>query len=156
MQITTIGLDIAKNVFQFHGIDAARRLLFGATPAQAKCWRLQSLPRGPSRASTFSIRLETPCCAPCRTQRSTFSGIRRCRSLLAVRQISRPTGCPGQLRVWRDIGCVKRVAGSYRYYLTRLGREPPSPQPAPNPKPPSIPARRPNLCKKCQSQVISD
>jgi len=24
MQITTIGLDIAKNVFQVHGIDAAR------------------------------------------------------------------------------------------------------------------------------------
>ena len=27
MQITTIGLDIAKNVFQVHGIDAAERVL---------------------------------------------------------------------------------------------------------------------------------
>lgn len=27
MQITTIGLDIAKNVFQLHGIDAAGRVL---------------------------------------------------------------------------------------------------------------------------------
>jgi transposase len=27
MQITTIGLDIAKNVFQVHGIDAAERVV---------------------------------------------------------------------------------------------------------------------------------
>ena len=27
MQITTIGLDIAKNVFQVHGIDAAEKLI---------------------------------------------------------------------------------------------------------------------------------
>ncbi len=27
MQITTIGLDIAKNVFQVHGIDAAERIV---------------------------------------------------------------------------------------------------------------------------------
>ena len=27
MQITTIGLDIAKNVFQIHGIDAAERVV---------------------------------------------------------------------------------------------------------------------------------
>ena len=29
MQITTIGLDIAKNVFQVHGIDAAATAAFG-------------------------------------------------------------------------------------------------------------------------------
>jgi transposase len=28
MQITTIGLDIAKNVFQVHGIDAAEKVVF--------------------------------------------------------------------------------------------------------------------------------
>jgi transposase len=27
MQITTIGLDIAKNVFQVHGIDAAEKVI---------------------------------------------------------------------------------------------------------------------------------
>ena len=27
MQVTTIGLDIAKNVFQVHGIDAAEKVL---------------------------------------------------------------------------------------------------------------------------------
>ena len=27
MQITTIGLDIAKNVFQIHGIDAAEKVI---------------------------------------------------------------------------------------------------------------------------------
>jgi DNA-binding Lrp family transcriptional regulator len=27
-----------------------------------------------------------------------------------------------QLRRLRDIGVIKRVAGTYRYYLTRLGR----------------------------------
>ena len=27
MQITTIGLDIAKNVFQVHGIDAAEKVV---------------------------------------------------------------------------------------------------------------------------------
>ena len=29
MQITTIGLDIAKNVFQVHGIDAAEKVRAG-------------------------------------------------------------------------------------------------------------------------------
>ena len=39
MQITTIGLDIAKNVFQVHGIDAAERSSFGSNFGAAKCWR---------------------------------------------------------------------------------------------------------------------
>ena len=35
MQVTTIGLDIAKNVFQVHGIDAAEKLRAAAnTPLQ--------------------------------------------------------------------------------------------------------------------------
>ena len=39
MQITTIGLDIAKNVFQVHGIDArARRSSFGSNFGAAKYW----------------------------------------------------------------------------------------------------------------------
>ena len=29
MQVTTIGLDIAKNVFQVHGIDAAQKVVVG-------------------------------------------------------------------------------------------------------------------------------
>jgi transposase len=39
MQITTIGLDIAKNVFQVHGIDAAEKVVFGSNFGAAKCWR---------------------------------------------------------------------------------------------------------------------
>ena len=30
MQITTIGLDIAENVFQVHGIDAAEKVVSGS------------------------------------------------------------------------------------------------------------------------------
>jgi hypothetical protein len=33
MQIATIGLDIAKNVFQFHGIDAAEKVIVNALGA---------------------------------------------------------------------------------------------------------------------------
>jgi hypothetical protein len=29
MQVTTIGLDIAKNVFQVHGIDSAEKVVVG-------------------------------------------------------------------------------------------------------------------------------
>jgi hypothetical protein len=33
MQVTTIGLDLAKHVFQIHGIDAARRSSSGGNSA---------------------------------------------------------------------------------------------------------------------------
>ena len=37
MQVTTIGLDLAKNVFQVHGIDAAeRRSSSGSNSAAAR------------------------------------------------------------------------------------------------------------------------
>ena len=36
MQITTIGLDIAKNVCQVHGIDAASWL--GSSSGAVRCW----------------------------------------------------------------------------------------------------------------------
>jgi transposase len=51
MQITTIGLDIAKNVFQVHGIDAAEKVVvrkqlrrgqvmkFFAAPPPCLAWR---------------------------------------------------------------------------------------------------------------------
>ena len=43
MQITTIGLDIAKNVFQVHGIDAAEKVVVQqATSAQPGAGVLQS------------------------------------------------------------------------------------------------------------------
>ena len=38
MQITTIGLDIAKNVFPVHGIDAAEKVMVGSNFGAAKCW----------------------------------------------------------------------------------------------------------------------
>jgi hypothetical protein len=42
MQITTIGLDIAKNVFQVHGIDAAEKVVVSeATAAQPGAGILQ-------------------------------------------------------------------------------------------------------------------
>ena len=36
MQITTIGLDIAKNVFQVHGIDATEKVVVGSNFAAAR------------------------------------------------------------------------------------------------------------------------
>ena len=38
MQISTIGLDIAKNVFQVHGIDAAEKVVSGNGSDGARCW----------------------------------------------------------------------------------------------------------------------
>ncbi len=37
MQITTIGLDLAKNVFQIHGVDAAARLWFASRFGGRRC-----------------------------------------------------------------------------------------------------------------------
>ena len=37
MHITTIGLDIAKNVFQVHGIDAPRRSSLESSFAAVRC-----------------------------------------------------------------------------------------------------------------------
>ena len=57
MQITTIGLDIAKNVFQVHGIDASEKVFvrkqlrrsqvlafFKALPPCLAAWRLAPRP----------------------------------------------------------------------------------------------------------------
>ena len=38
MQVTTIGLDIAKNVFQVHGIDAAEKVVVRRQLRRARCW----------------------------------------------------------------------------------------------------------------------
>ena len=38
MQITTIGLDLAKNVFQVHGVDATGRSLFRKRFGGRRCW----------------------------------------------------------------------------------------------------------------------
>jgi hypothetical protein len=38
MQISTIGLDIAKNVFQVHGIDAAEKVVVRKRLRRRKCW----------------------------------------------------------------------------------------------------------------------
>ena len=43
MQITTIGLDIAKNVFQVHGIDAAEKVSSESNFAAARLWRSSRL-----------------------------------------------------------------------------------------------------------------
>jgi hypothetical protein len=38
MQISTIGLDIAKNVFQVHGIDGCEKVVVRKQLGAAKCW----------------------------------------------------------------------------------------------------------------------
>ena len=38
MQITTIGLDIAKNVFQVHGIDAAEKVVVRKQLRRRRVW----------------------------------------------------------------------------------------------------------------------
>jgi hypothetical protein len=50
MQITTIGLDIAKNVFQVHGIDGPRRSSSESSFAAARLSRSSKLWRRASSA----------------------------------------------------------------------------------------------------------
>ena len=45
MQVTTIGLDIAKNVFQVHGIDANEKVVVRSNFGAARCWRFSRLLR---------------------------------------------------------------------------------------------------------------
>jgi hypothetical protein len=62
MQITTIGLDIAKNVFQVHGIDAAEKVVVrkqlrrGQVIAFSGDWRRLDEHRGSSRATQSGAR----------------------------------------------------------------------------------------------------
>jgi hypothetical protein len=53
--------------------------------------------------------------------RVNIAGIRRA-DLLALLDKLSPAQLSRQLRRLRDIGVIKRVAGTYRYYLTRIGR----------------------------------
>jgi len=53
--------------------------------------------------------------------RVNIAGIRRADLLAPLSQIS-PARLSRQLRRLRDIGVIKRVKGTYRYYLTRIGR----------------------------------
>jgi hypothetical protein len=53
--------------------------------------------------------------------RVNIAGIRRADLLALVEQLS-PARLSRQLRRLRDIGVIKRVTGTYRYYLTRMGR----------------------------------
>jgi hypothetical protein len=53
--------------------------------------------------------------------RVNIAGIRRADLLPLLDQLS-PGQLSRQLRRLRDIGVIKRVRGTYRYYLTRIGR----------------------------------
>jgi hypothetical protein len=53
--------------------------------------------------------------------RVNIAGIRRADLLALLDHIS-PPRLSRQLRRLREIGVIKRVAGTYRYYLTRIGR----------------------------------
>jgi hypothetical protein len=53
--------------------------------------------------------------------RVNIAGIRRADLLALLDELS-PARLSRQLRRLRDIGVIKRVAGTYRYYLTRMGR----------------------------------
>ena len=49
------------------------------------------------------------------------AGVRRA-DLLAGLEMFSPTRLSRQLRRFLDIGVIKRVTGTYRYYLTKAGR----------------------------------
>ena len=53
--------------------------------------------------------------------RDSVAGIRRADLRPLVNRLS-PACLSRQLRRLHDIGVIKRVAGTYRYYLTRIGR----------------------------------
>ena len=53
--------------------------------------------------------------------RVNIAGIRRADLLPLLDQLS-PDRLSRQLRRFRNLGVIKRVAGTYRYYLTRIGR----------------------------------
>jgi DNA-binding HxlR family transcriptional regulator len=53
--------------------------------------------------------------------RVNIAGTRRADLLALIEQLS-PARLSRQLRRLRDIGVIKRVTGTYRYYLTRIGR----------------------------------
>ena len=53
--------------------------------------------------------------------RVNIAGIRRADLLPLLYQLS-PDRLSRQLRRLRDLGVIKRVAATYRYYLTRIGR----------------------------------
>jgi len=38
MNVTTIGIDLAKSVFQLHGVDAAGEIVFRKNFAGPRCW----------------------------------------------------------------------------------------------------------------------
>ena len=61
-----------------------------------------------------------PCCTRY-NPRVNIAGIRRADLLPLLDQLS-PDRLSRQLRRLRDLGVIKRVAGTYRYYLTRIGR----------------------------------
>ena len=54
MQITTIGLDLAKNVFQIHGVDAA-----GQAVVRKSVRRAQMLPFFAKLPPSLSVSLNT-------------------------------------------------------------------------------------------------
>ena len=77
----------------------------------------------PSRGSTSSTRRQRPAARPAKP-----AGQHRrhppCRPAPAARQLS-PDRLSRQLRRLPDLGVIKRVAGTYRYYLTRSAVPPP-------------------------------
>ncbi len=62
-----------------------------------------------------------PCCTPCRTHGSISLAFAGAICSAALEMFS-PTRLSRQLRRLLDIGVIKRVTGTYRYYLTKAGR----------------------------------
>ena len=56
-----------------------------------------------------------------KSTRVNIAGVRRA-DLLAGLEMFSPTRLSRQLRRLLDIGVIKRVTGTYRYYLTKAGR----------------------------------
>ena len=56
MQITTIGLDIAKNVFQVHGIDATEKVVVRKQPRRSQVLAFfKALPSAASTSANFLV-----------------------------------------------------------------------------------------------------
>src|SRR5712672_2963915 len=74
-----------------------------------------------SRASTFSAAPNRPCSPPSSVPAS-ISLVSAAPTYLPLLGLSSPATLSRQLARLRHLGVIKRVLGTYRYYLTRAGR----------------------------------
>jgi hypothetical protein len=72
--------------------------------------------------SRFATRTEAPALSTASAnRRSNIAGIRRAHLLPVLDKLS-AAAVSRQLTRFRTLGLIKRIGGTYRYYLTRIGR----------------------------------